>query len=202
MRTSTALKKNLLIELRYTKSLYHEGGYLQMKINGVDIYTFGSGVEIIRDFEAVTEHQFVDGEDFSFVAKTFKVDKRNLFINGVMLCGCGDEILYNIHGALHEVTKYEITLESCRLVRMLDSSFVWEIRSLCSYINSIETTDLEGTIKELKAEYEPQVKHNNYFRFEIFEYRGKDFSRRYGSVLVGFVPENFDEEISKEVFKI
>lgn len=199
MRKSTKTLKNLKIEFHYWKSYIRTAEQLSMKINDIEICIFGP--RCIRIVESIVGRKFTTEETFIFVADTFKVDKYDLYINDTYITDMDYMRMCAIHGALHEVTNYSISICCDTLVYGYSFSHDWHVSNRSSYIETVETTDLESTMKELKEKYALLVEHNKYYSFRIIEERGEDFNRVLKYDSVGLDPDNFDEEIRKEIFR-
>jgi len=202
MRKSTALKKNLLIKFAYWRAFVGTAEQLSMKIGDIEICKFGPAC--IRIIESIFNHKFENKETVDLVADTFKVDNGDLYINNEFVTRFDYTRMWLINEAFAKVTHYSISVNECELAWTYSWSQDWHVQNLSGYIGEIDNIkpeELNSTLEELKKKYGPQITHNHYFHFEIFEYRGKEFNRRYGSESIGLEPDNFDEKIRKRVWK-
>lgn len=202
MRNSTPLKKNLTLSFRYWKPFVGTAEQLSMKINDIEICTFGP--RCIRIIESIFNHQFTSDEEIAFIASTFKVDKRNLYINDIYVTDFDYSRMWLINEAFAPVTHYCIHVDSSELKWIYSWSLDWHVQNLSARIedvNDIKPEDLEKTLEELKAKYALQVTHNHYFGFTVVEYRTEEYNRWFRNDQVGCTPDNFDENIRKQVFK-
>ena len=198
MRKSTALYKNVPIVVRSWHDI-HGVDFIDFSINGVYIGKLKD--KPMHNLESATEYQFVGGCEYGITAKTIKVDKGELFVNGQSICELSYGALWSIHGAFHKITGYTIHVDSDTLHWVYTWSLDWHVQNLSHRVEDVETLDYEKTLAELKKKYEPLVEHNQYFGFEIIEYRGDNFNRVLLRDTVGCVPNNFDEKIRQAVFK-
>ena len=202
MRSSTALKKNVKIEFHYWKAFVGTAEQLSMKINEIDICVFGS--RCIRIIESIFNHEFVNNESVELIADTFKINKGDLYINDTFVINCDYTRLWLINEAFAPVISYSIHVNHDNLRWTYSFSLDWHVQNLSGRvedINNIKPDDLDGVLKELKSKYSSQVTHNSYFAFEIIEYRGSEYNRAYKNDSVGCEPDNFDEQIRKELFR-
>lgn len=201
MRKSTALKKNLTISFTYWKAYVGPAEQLSMKINDIEICSFGP--KCIRIIESIFNHKFCDNEVIEFTADTFKVDNCNLFINNQLVCEFDYKRLWLVNEAFAPITSYVIHVNHDNLKWTYSWSQDWHVQNLSGSVESVEVSpeDLESKLSELKEKYRPLVTRNSYYAFEIVEYRGKEYNRLFKNDSVGCEPGNFDENIRKIVFK-
>ena len=202
MRNSTALKKNLKIKFSYWKPFVGTAEQLSMKIDDIEICIFGP--KCIRTIESIFNHQFQSDEEVELIADTFKVDNRELYINDQYVIDFDYKRMWLINEAVAKVTGYHIAVNHDNLSWTFSWSLDWHVQNLSGRVEDvydIKPEELESKLAELKEKYSKLVTHNSYYAFEIIEYRGKDYNRFFRSDSVGCVPENFDENIRKEVWK-
>lgn len=198
VRKTMALKKQVKASVYHWHSIYGVD-YCELALNGVLI---GKLTNKARDNLASAFGTHFEGNSrYDLIADTIKVDKGNLLINGVFVCELDYKGLYMVNGAFSPITKYHILVNLDNLSWTYSFSQDWHIQNLSSIVEEIETKDCVKTIKQLKEKYAPMVKHNSCYAFEVIEYRGEDFNRTIMRDNVGLVPDNFDEEIRKQIFK-
>ena len=198
IRKTMALKKQVKVCVYHWHSVYGVD-YCELAINDILI---GKLTNRARDnLASAFGTHFGDNNKYDFIATTIKVSKGDLLINDVFVCELDYKGLYLINGAFSPITKYRVLVNHSTLSWTYSFSQDWHVQNLSGRVEEIETQDYVKTIKQLKKKYAPMVARNNYYSFEVVEYRGEDFNRFLLTEQVGCVKENFDENISKEIFK-
>jgi len=198
----TFLKKNVNIKFHYWKAFVGQIDNLSMSINDIEICIFGS--RCINTIETIFEHKFVDNEAFEIVASSFKVDKGDLYINDTFVCEFDYKRLWLTNEAFAPITSYSIHIDCDKLSWTYSWSQDWHIQNLsCRVedIDNIEPKNLNKVVAKIVKKYLPKVSHNSCFGYEIIEYRGKEFNRLHSRGSIGCEPNNFDENIRKEIFR-
>ena len=199
MRKTLALHKNVPININTWRDIHgYDSG--ELIVNDVLIGKFSKNS--LSNLESALEMQLIGGYKIETIAKTIKVNKGQLFINDTFICELNSGGLWSINGAFTPISNYRILVNEDELQWVYSWSLDWHVQNLSGRVEEIETQDYKKALKQLKKKYAPMVKHNTYFAFDIVEYRGDDFNRIILNDNVGLEPNNFDEKIRKEIFKM